>query len=33
MKYTKLFEDAAKYKAIMVALAHAMFDELKAANA
>ena len=31
--YTRLFEDAAKYKAIMSALAHAMFDELKAANA
>ncbi len=30
--YTKLFEDAAKYKAIMSALAHAMFDELKMAN-
>ena len=31
--YTKLFEDAAKYKAIMSALAHAMFDELKSAKA
>ena len=29
----QIFEDAAKYKAIMSALAHAMFDELKAANA
>ena len=31
--YTKLFEDAAKYKTIMSALAHAMFDELRAAGA
>ena len=28
--YTQLFEDAGKYKAIMSALAHAMFDELRA---
>ena len=27
--YTKLFEDAGKYRAIMSALAHAMFDELQ----
>ena len=27
--YTKLFEDAGKYRAIMGALAHAMFDELQ----
>ena len=27
--YTKLFEDAGKYRAIMIALAQAMFDELK----
>ena len=27
--YTKLFEDAGKYRAIMNALAQAMFDELK----
>ena len=27
--YTKLFEDAGKYRAIMTALAQAMFDELK----
>ena len=27
--YTKLFEDAGKYRAIMSALAQAMFDELK----
>ena len=26
--YTKLFEDAEKYRAIMTALAHAMFEEL-----
>ena len=31
--YTKLFEDAGKYRAIMSALAHAMFDELRSANA
>jgi len=28
--YTKLFQDAAKYRAIMTALARAMFDELRA---
>ena len=27
--YTKLFEDAGKYRAIMSALAHALFDELR----
>ena len=27
--YTKLFEDAGKYRAIMGALAHAMFEELQ----
>ena len=27
--YTKLFEDAGKYRAIMIALAQAMFDELR----
>ena len=27
--YTKLFEDAGKYRAIMSALAQAMFDEMK----
>ena len=27
--YTKLFEDAGKYHAIMDALAQAMFDEMK----
>ena len=27
--YTKLFEDAGKYRAIMSALAHALFDELQ----
>ena len=27
--YTQLFEDAGKYRAIMTALAHAMFDELR----
>ena len=27
--YTKLFEDAGKYHAIMGALAQAMFDEMK----
>lgn len=27
--YTKLFEDAGKYRAIMSALAQAMFDELR----
>lgn len=31
--YTKLFEDAGKYRAIMSALAHAMFDELRSASA
>ena len=31
--YTKLFEDAGKYRAIMTALAHAIFDELRSANA
>ena len=31
--YTKLFEDASKYRAIMTALAHAIFDELRSANA
>ena len=31
--YTRLFEDAAKYKAIMSALAHTMFDELRAVKA
>ena len=31
--YTKLFEDASKYRAIMSALAHAMFDELRSASA
>ena len=30
--YTKLFEDAGKYRAIMSALAHAMFDELQQGN-
>ena len=30
--YTSLFEDAAKYKIIMSALAHALFDELRAAG-
>ena len=30
--YTKLFEDAGKYRAIMMALAHAMFDELRSAS-
>lgn len=30
--YTKLFEDANKYRAIMTALAHAMFDELRLSN-
>ena len=30
--YTKLFEDAGKYRAIMSTLAHAMFDELRSAN-
>ena len=30
--YTKLFEDAGKYKAVMSALAHAMFKELKVAD-
>lgn len=29
--YTKLFEDAGKYRAIMTALAHAMFNELRSA--
>lgn len=27
--YTQLFEDAGKYRAIMTALAHAMFAELR----
>ena len=31
--YTSLFEDAGKYRAIMSALAHALFDELKMAKA
>ena len=31
--YTKLFEDAGKYRAIMSALAHAMFDEFRQAGA
>ena len=31
--YTKLFEDAGKYRAIMSALAHAMFDELRQMSA
>ena len=31
--YTKLFEDACKYRAIMSALAHAMFDKLRSASA
>ena len=30
--YTKLFEDAGKYRAIMGALAHAMFEELQQRN-
>ena len=30
--YTKLFEDAGKYRAIMGALAHAMFEELQKRN-
>lgn len=30
--YTKLFEDAGKYRAIMTALARAMFDELRSAS-
>lgn len=30
--YTKLFEDATKYRAIMSALAQAMFDEFKSAR-
>ena len=30
--YTKLFEDAGKYRAIMSALAHAMFEELQQGN-
>lgn len=30
--YAKLFEDAGKYRAIMSALAHAMFDELRTAG-
>ena len=30
--YTKLFEDAGKYRAIMTALAHVMFDELRSAD-
>ena len=30
--YTKLFEDAGKYNAIMSALAHAMFDEFRSVN-
>ena len=31
--YAKLFEDAAKYRAVMTALAHALFTELKDASA
>lgn len=31
--YTKLFEDAGKYRAVMTALAHALFTELKDASA
>ena len=31
--YTKLFEDAGKYRTIMMALAHALFDELRTASA
>ena len=31
--YTKLFEDAGKYRIIMSTLAHAMFDELRSASA
>ncbi len=31
--YTQLFADAEKYRSIMSALAHAMFDELRSANA
>ena len=31
--YTKLFEDSAKYHAIMAALAHAMFDEMQGVGA
>ena len=31
--YAKLFEDANKYRAIMSALAHAMFEEFRSANA
>ena len=31
--YTKLFEDANKYRTIMTTLAHAMFDELRSAGA
>ena len=30
--YTKLFEDAGKYRAIMSALARAMFDELRSVH-
>ena len=30
--YTQLFEDAGKYRVIMSALAHAMFDELRSAR-
>ena len=30
--YTKLFEDAGRYRAVMSALAHAMFDELRSAK-